>query len=154
MTQNFKAEIAEALFDSSVKISKDALIWAMSNLPDGKNHGDYSKGGSAAVKHEFNHDSENVWEAVGLSKAELEQLGEVMVEKLKLINNPDSKVSKVVEGVVDAVIEHPNLVLLLAVKTVQEALDHAEMASGMGDMAKMMKIMKMLGKYKKDDDES
>jgi hypothetical protein len=152
MAQNFKAEIAEALFDSSVKISKDALLWAMSNLPDGKNHGDYSKG--SAVKHQFNHDSENVWEAVGLSKEELDKLGSIMVEKLKLIKEPDSKVSKVVEGVIDAVVEHPNLILILAVKTVQEALEHAEMASGMGDMARMMKIMKMLGKYKKDDDES
>jgi hypothetical protein len=149
---NFKAEIAEALFDSSVKVSKDALIWAMSNLPDDKNHGDYSKG--SAVKHEFNHEAQSVWEAVGLTKNEVDELGAVMVDKLKLINEPNSTVSKVVEGVIDATIEHPNIVLLIAVKTVQDALEHAQTASEMGDMAKMIKMMKMLGKYKKDDDES
>jgi hypothetical protein len=151
--QNFKTEIAEALFDSSVKVSKDALIWAMSNLPDGKNHGDYSKG-SSAVKHEFNHEAQSVWEAVGLTKNEVDELGAVMVDKLKLINEPNSTVSKVVEGVIDATIEHPNLLLLIAVKTVQDALEMAESASQMGDMARMMKMMKMLGKFKKDDDES
>jgi hypothetical protein len=150
---NFKAEIAEALFDSSVKVSKDALIWAMSNLPDDKNYGDYSKGSSAA-KHEFNHETQNLWEAVGLTKNEVDELGAVMVDKLKLINEPNSTVSKVVEGVVDATIEHPNLVLLLAVKTVQDAFEHAQTVSEMGDMAKMIKMMKMLGKFKKDDDES
>jgi hypothetical protein len=152
MAQNYKAEIAEALFDSSVKVSKDALLWAMSNLPDSKNDGKYSK--ASAVKPQFNHDSENVWDAIGLNKNDIEELGNIMVEKLKLINEPDSKLSKVVEGVVDATVNHPNLVLLLAVKTVQDALEHAEMASGMGDMAKMLKLMKMMGKFRKDSDES
>lgn len=152
MAQNYKAEIAEALFDSSVKVSKDALLWAMSNLPDGKNHGDYRK--SSVIKHDFNHEAQNIWEAIGLTKNDVEELGSIMVEKLKIINEPNSTVSKIVEGVIDATIDHPNLVLLLAVKTVQDALQHAEMTSEMGDMAKMLKLMKMMGKFRKDSDES
>jgi hypothetical protein len=151
--QNFKAEIAEALFDSSVKVSKDALLWAMSNLPDHRNHGDYGKSGSV-VKHDYNHEAQNIWEAVGLNKQQVDELGAIIVDKLKLINEPNSTVSKVVEGIIDATIEHPNLILLIAVKVVQDALEMAESASQMTDIAKMMKMMKMLSKFKKDDDES
>ena len=150
--QNFKAEIAEALFDSSVKVSKDALLWAMSNLPDDKNHGDYRK--SSVAKHDFNHKESSILAAIGLNDEKVNQLSRMMAEELAKINNEYSCVSEVVEGVLNAIDREPELLKLVVIKTVQDALEHAEMASGMGDMAKMLKLMKMMGKFRKDSDES
>lgn len=149
---NYKSEIAEALFDSSVKVSREALVWAMSNLPDDKNHGSFSKF-SPSVKREFSHESENIWDAVGISTDELTKAGELMSESLRKINDSDGKVSLIVESVLDAAVEHPFLFTVIAVKTVQDALEHVSEA---GEMAKMMKMVKMMDKLKKrmDDEDN
>jgi len=154
MATNFKAEIAEALFDSSVKISREALLWAMSNLPDSENKGEHSVKASKAVStHDFDHDQESILQAVGVTEEEAQELAGVMADELRKIKNPDSKVSKIVEGVLNAIDRHPNLIKLIVVKQVQDALEFAESASEMKDMAKMMKLMKMLGKMKGGGDE-
>ncbi|MFO0452184.1 MAG: hypothetical protein ACK52I_26620 [Pseudomonadota bacterium] len=150
---NFKSEIAEALFDSSVKVSREALVWAMSNLPDGENKGSHTIGGKLAYDRNFDHSQENIWQAIGVSEKEGEHLGRVMTEQLAKIKDPEGRVSTVVEGVLDAIEKHPNLIKLIAVKTVQEALEFAQAASEMGDMAKMIKMMKMLGRMKGGDNE-
>ena len=144
---NFKSEIAEALYDSSVNVSKEALVWAMSNLPDNKNHGSYT---STPVKREYNHNTENVWDAVGMSRERLNELSVIMAKQLNKITEPNATLSSVVEGVMDATIENPDLVLVIAVKTVQDALEHASEA---GEMAKMMKMIKLMDRFKKKNDD-
>lgn len=150
---NYKSEIAEALFDSSVKVSREALVWAMSNLPDGKNKGSYSVGGKLSYDKNFDHEQENIWAAVGISEEETQHLGEIMVEQLKKISEPNGRVSIVVESVINAIEKHPNLIKLIAVKTVQDALEYAQTASEMSDMQKMMKMMKLIDKLKRKQDE-
>lgn len=149
---NFKAEIAEALYDSSVNVSREALIWAMTNLPDGENKGSF-KPTVVGVDTTFNHDCENLWEALGLEKSRIEELSKVMSKQLSKIKEPDSKVSIVVEGVINAVNEHPDLLKLIVAKTVQDALEMVENVGEMGEMAKMLKIMRMIDKLKGKDNE-
>ena len=149
---NFKAEIAEALFDSSVKVSREALLWTMSNLPDGENKGPHSTG-KLAIEKNFDHDQDNILRAIGVSEEQAKTLAGVMSKQLAKIKDPDGRVSKIVEGVLDAMEQHPELIKLIVVKQVQDALDFAESASEMGDMAKMLKMMKMLGKLKGGDNE-
>lgn len=143
---NYKAEIAEALFDSSVKVSKDALLWAMTNLPDGENKGTYKAAKLAADG--FNHESENMWEALGLSKERVSELASIMSKELAKSKDPDSKVSIIVQNVINAIDENPDLLKIVVTKTVHEALDAVDAMSSMGDMAKMLKIMKMIDKLK------
>ena len=138
---NFKIEIAEALFDSSAKVSKDALIWAMSNLPDGKNHGKHA----TSVKTTFDHEKENVFEACGLAKERCEELASIMVKQLRRITEDGTKVSSIVEGVLNEVQKNPDLVILLVVKNVQDALAQATEKSPR-DLDTMLKMLKMLRK--------
>jgi hypothetical protein len=144
---NFKAEIAEALFDSSVKVSKDALLWAMSNLPDSKNHGAHIK----SVKPEFDHEQENVFEACGLSEERTQQLASLMVKHLRRITEDDVRVSNIIEGVLSEIEKTPDLILLLVVKSVQDALAQASEKSP-GDLQTMLKMLKMFKKMKGDED--
>ena len=149
---NFKSEIAVALYDSSVNVSREALLWAMSNLPDGENKGQHSTG-KLSVEKNFNHDAENVLQALGLTEDDAKRLSGIMAKELAKIKEPDSRVSKIVEGVLNALENDPELIKLIVVKTVQDALDFAQSASEMGDMAKMLKMMKMLGRMKGGDNE-
>ncbi len=143
---NFKSEIAEALFDSSVKVSKDALIWAMSNLPDNRNHGSHA----ASM---FNHEKENVFEACGLSEQRCHELSAIMVNHLKQMAYEGTKVSTIVEAVLNETKKTPDLIILLVVKNVQDALDHIQEKSAdrEGELNKMLKILQMLKKMKGED---
>lgn len=152
MAQNFKAEIAEALFDSSVKVSREALLWTMSNLPDEENKGPHSIG-KLAIEKNFDHDQENILRAIGVSEEQAKTLAGVMSKQLAKIKDPDGRVSKIVEGVLGAIEEHPDLIKLIVVKTVQDALDFAESAGDMGQMAKMLKMLKMIDRMKGSDNE-
>jgi hypothetical protein len=149
MEQNFKIEIAEALFDSSVKVSKDALIWAMSNLPDSKNHG----GHTTSVKATFDHKKENVFEACGMSEEDCQKAASVVVKQIRRVTEDGTKVSSIVEGVIEEVNKNPNVLMLIVVKSVQDALAHAEKMSSSdgGDLDKMMKMLRMLKRLKDDD---
>lgn len=150
MATNFKAEIAEALFDSSVKVSREALLWAMTNLPDGENRGSHSAASSLSLLKDFNHEENDIFKAIGLKDNEVQELSKVMSKQLAKIAQEDSRVSIVVEGVIEAIDEHPNLLKLIVVKTVQDALEMAESGS---EISKMMKIMKMIDKFKNRDNE-
>jgi hypothetical protein len=147
MEKNFKIEIAEALFDSNVKVSKDALLWAMSNLPDSKNHGAHT----TSVKPNFDHEKENVFEACGLSEDRCQELAGIMVKQLKRITEDGIRVSSIVEGVLSEIEKTPDLVILLVVKSVQDALAHASEKSAGGDLETMLKMLKMLRKMKGDE---
>ena len=138
--ENFKTQIAEVLFDSSVKLSKDALLWAMSNLPDNKNIGKHTTRKSSR----FNHDAENVYEAVGISEEKAKDLAAKMAKQIGRVVKEDVKVSNIVEGVMDEIEEEPEMLKLIVVKTVQDALEHAEGFGKISEMAKMMKFLKKL----------
>lgn len=150
---NFKAEIAEALFDSSVKVSREALLWTMSNLPDGENKGPHSIGGKLPIDKNFDHNQESILRAVGISEAQAKELSGVMAKELAKVKEPNGRVSIVVEGVLNAIEEHPDLIKLIVIKTVQDALDFAESASEMGDISKMIKMIKLIDKLKGKDNE-
>lgn len=148
MEQNFKIEIAEALFDSSVKVSKDALIWAMSNLPDGKNYGAHL----TSVKPVFNHEKDNVFEACGLTESQCQNAAAKIVKHIKRIAEGEIKVSNIVEGVMEELEKDPNVLMVMVVKSIQDALNHAEkMSNGNDELDKMMKVLKMIRKMKGDD---
>lgn len=136
---NYKAEIAEALYDSSTKISKEALIWAMTNLPDTQNKGSFS-----GINKSFDHDKENIFEAVGISKYEAEQLARIMSKQLASITEPEGKVSRIVEGVLNEIEHHPNLIKLIVIKTVQEALQFVTKSETEMDIIKMIQLIKKL----------
>jgi hypothetical protein len=146
MEQNFKIEIAEALFDSSVKVSRDALIWAMSNLPDSKNHG----GHATSVKATFDHEKENVFEACGMSEEDCQKAASIVVKQIRRITEDGIKVSSIVEGVIEEVNKNPNVLMLIVVKSVQDALAHASEKSS-GELETMLKMLRMLKKMKGDD---
>ena len=153
---NYKAQIAEALFEPSVKLSKEALLWAMSNLPDGEKNGEFS---SVGAKHpfKFDHSQDNVWEGIGLKKDQLEEVATIMsLETKKAIKDGD-KVTQVIENIFNKLWNNPIFIAIVTVKTVQDALEHAQKMSklldrledeGDGDMEKFMKIMKMIEKLK------
>lgn len=158
---NYKAQIAEALFEPSVKLSKEALLWAMSNLPDGEKNGEFSSGGG---KHpfKFDHSQDNVWEGMGLQKDQLEEVAKIMSVETKKAIKDENKVTQVIENIFDRLWNNPIFIAVVTVKTVQDALEHAQKMSklldrledeGDGDMEKFMKIMKMIEKLKGKDSE-
>jgi hypothetical protein len=159
MAKNFKAEIAEALFEPSVKLSKEALLWAMSNLPDGENNGEFTSSiGSSKHPFTFNHEAENVWEAIGLTKPELEEVAGVMSRETKKVIRDGEKVSLIVERLFDKLWNDPRFIAIVTVKVVQDAVEEAMKMSKMldklqessegSDMEQLMAMMKLLKKLK------
>lgn len=141
MEHNFKAEIAEALYDSSINVSKDALLWAMSNLPDdNKTKGEYS----ASFKTEFNHDDDTVTGACGLTEERAQEAAKILTTHIRKFVKDGMRVSNIVEDVLNEVQTNPDILKVLVIKSVQDAIEHAEQMTQMGDVAKMLKMMKKL----------
>ena len=141
-----KQKIMEALLDSNHNLTKDEIVWAASHLPS-----ETSQKGEYALDFTFDHEKENLFEAIGVDPSDSEKTAEILsLVTKKCALEPNYRISNGVEEILNSSKNIQGFIPLVLVHILRSTLEKIEKdylgskegSSPMKDLLELLKEMK------------
>ena len=139
----------EVLLNSDHNLTSEEILWAASHLPDSK-----EQGTQMVVHRVFNHNANDVFEAIGCTHADAEKAAEVLSEACKNVAiKDDYNFSNGVEYVMQQSQTVNSIFPLLIVKALKEGLKEAKKARSMDALDEIRELLRKMKEKNEDEDD-
>jgi hypothetical protein len=133
-----KQRIMQALLNYNNGLTKEEIMWAASHLPGTEETGEYE----TSDVH-YNHEADDLFSAIGATKADAEKVADVMATAVAKVATKDKyRYSHAIEEVMNCSKDAKFFFPIVIAKIIKDAIDHAQKSSIEDKLKELLKKMK------------